>query len=119
MNMLNMKLFFLLAGLAFMLGWGAHALFLAPPGWNLVTGAVVGVPDAPQRSEANTSEWTTSAWATSAWTKAICDNNNFCIDVLITCENGKVVALMPIMNGTRFSGGWEDPRPEELKDAFC
>jgi len=108
--MLNHKLFFLSAGLAFMFGWGAHAAFyLASPDGNLVTGAVVGISDDLERSAANT----------SAWTKAICDDNHFCIDVLITCENGKVVALKPMMNGTQFSDDWEDPRSDELRSGFC
>ena len=30
------------------------------------------------------------------WTKAICNSKNECVDVLITCENGKVKKIEPV-----------------------
>jgi len=53
------------------------------------------------------------------WTKAICNENNYCIDVQITCINGNVVDVKPQSEGVYFSGRWRDPRPEEERTELC
>jgi hypothetical protein len=53
------------------------------------------------------------------WTKAICNDNNYCLDVRITCINGNVVDVTPQSEGVYFSGGWRDPRPEEFRKELC
>lgn len=57
-------------------------------------------------------EWTT-------WTKAICSEENYCIDILITCDGNRVVDLKPLSEGIYFSSGWEDKRPLDLKNQYC
>ncbi|MEK6888917.1 MAG: hypothetical protein AABW80_02300 [Nanoarchaeota archaeon] len=47
-----------------------------------------------------------------SWTSAICDENR-CIDVLIECENGNVVNIMPLSKDfVEFDSDWKDPRGE-------
>ena len=53
------------------------------------------------------------------WTKAICDDGNFCVDYEVTCENGRVVRLERSPHSAQFGPGWEDPRPEELRNWWC
>jgi len=55
----------------------------------------------------------------SSWTKAICTDDNYCIDVQITCVDGQVTDLKPMGPGVQFSSDWRDRRPEELKDDIC
>ena len=55
----------------------------------------------------------------SAWTKAICTDDNYCIDIQITCVDGKVTDLKPMGPGVQFSGAWKDRRPDELKNGIC
>ena len=57
-------------------------------------------------------EWT-------MWTKAVCNEENYCIDVQITCEGDKVVDITPVAEGIYFSSDWEDPRPEEFRNKLC
>ncbi len=57
-------------------------------------------------------EWTT-------WTKAICSEENYCIDILITCDGNRVVDLTPLSEGIYFSSDWEDKRPPHLKNQYC
>jgi len=48
-------------------------------------------------------------------TKAICNSENECIDVLITCENGKVVKIEPVSELVKHSEDWNDLRnPSDL-----
>jgi hypothetical protein len=45
------------------------------------------------------------------YTKAICNENNFCQDHIITCNNKKVVNIKPITGASiQHSDSWEDPR---------
>ncbi|MCG2718526.1 MAG: hypothetical protein L6408_06820 [Nanoarchaeota archaeon] len=53
------------------------------------------------------------------WTKAICNEENYCIDILITCEGSKVVNLKPFPEGVHFSKEWEDSRPEAFRSVLC
>lgn len=48
-------------------------------------------------------------------TKAICNDKNQCIDVLVHCNNGNVVSAVPVSDLKEFGEGWEDPRNETLK----
>ncbi len=45
-----------------------------------------------------------------AWTKAICNENNECIDILIECENGNVKSITPVSDLKRFDVNWIDIR---------
>ena len=54
----------------------------------------------------------------AVWMKAIC-SGNYCIDVKITCEDGRLTNIEPVPEGVYFSGDWEDPRPEEFKNKWC
>ena len=52
-----------------------------------------------------------------SWTSAICDSNR-CIDVLIECENGKVMNIEPLSkNFVEFDSDWKDPRVNGVK--YC
>lgn len=51
-----------------------------------------------------------------SYTKAICNTNKECIDVLIVCENKKVKSLEPIGDIVKFGEDWEDFR---AKEEFC
>jgi hypothetical protein len=45
------------------------------------------------------------------YTKAICDENNFCQDYEITCENNQVTTIEPITGASiQHNPDWEDPR---------
>jgi len=45
------------------------------------------------------------------YTKAICDENNFCQDYEIACENKQVVGITPISGANiQHLADWEDPR---------
>ncbi len=45
-----------------------------------------------------------------SYTKAICNSEKKCIDVLIECENGEIKKIEPVSDLTSFSDDWEDPR---------
>lgn len=45
------------------------------------------------------------------WTTALCTDTNECIDVAVTCEDGKAVAVKPLSALHAFGDDWEDPRP--------
>jgi len=55
----------------------------------------------------------------SSWTKAICTDDNYCIDVQITCVDGQVTDLRPMGPGVQCSSEWKDRRPDELKNDIC
>ena len=45
------------------------------------------------------------------YTKAICDENNFCQDYEITCENKELIEMQPITGASiQYSDTWEDSR---------
>jgi hypothetical protein len=50
-----------------------------------------------------------------SWTRAICNSENECIDVVIDCKDGKVVNITPIFYRIRHGEDWEDFR----EDDFC
>ena len=47
------------------------------------------------------------------YTKAICNSNNECIDVLVECENGEVKSLKPVSDVVKFGKDWKDFRDKE------
>ena len=51
---------------------------------------------------------------TYSWTTAVCNDQHQCIDMLIQCEQGKVVSMVPVSNLTQFSEVWNDPRDEDI-----
>lgn len=51
------------------------------------------------------------------YTRAICSNKNQCIDILVTCENGRVKSLEPVSNLVKHDQNWKDPR-QKLEE-FC
>ncbi len=52
-----------------------------------------------------------------SYTKAICNEDNYCQDYIITCENGELVNQNPITGAAvQQSSDWEDPRKDE---ALC
>lgn len=53
------------------------------------------------------------------WTKAICDDGNFCVDYLVTCENGQLVRIEKTPYSAQYGKEWEDPRGDEFKDWWC
>jgi len=55
----------------------------------------------------------------STRTKAICNEDNYCVDVLITCNGSKVVDIKPVDGGVYFTEDWEDPRPIEVIEKWC
>ena len=50
------------------------------------------------------------------YTKAICKENK-CVDVLITCEDGKVVGMEPVSDFVEHPEEWIDLR--NLSESFC
>jgi hypothetical protein len=53
------------------------------------------------------------------YTKAICDENNFCQDYLITCEGNDLADISPITGATiQQSSDWTDPRGEQTNN-YC
>ena len=48
-----------------------------------------------------------------SWTKAICNDNNECIDIRIECENGDVKSIRPISDLKKFELNWSDPRLDD------
>lgn len=54
----------------------------------------------------------------SMWTKAICNEENFCVEMEITCKGNTIVDIEPI-EGVQFPEHWKDPRPEEFRERLC
>lgn len=45
------------------------------------------------------------------YTKAVCDENNFCQDYTITCENKELIEMRPITGASiQHSDTWQDSR---------
>ena len=53
-----------------------------------------------------------------SWTKAICNAEHECLDVSITCENGKALKIEPVSGFIEHNSSWEDPRGE-LAGKIC
>lgn len=57
---------------------------------------------------------------TRSYTKAICDENNYCQDYIVSCSRNKILSMNPITGAAvQFSDGWQDPRDEETINGFC
>jgi len=56
---------------------------------------------------------------TSTWTKAICNEENYCLDVQITCGDNGVIDIKPTGEGAHFPINWEDPRSIEIIKKWC
>ena len=51
------------------------------------------------------------------YTTAICNEQNFCQDNIIKCQDNKVISITPITGASvQFSKNWQDPR---TKTEFC
>ena len=55
----------------------------------------------------------------SVWTKAICNEDNYCIDVRITCRGGRIAEISPVQEGVHFPDEWRDTRTDELRERWC
>jgi hypothetical protein len=56
----------------------------------------------------------------SSFTKAICDENKFCQDYQIYCENNLIKQKTPITGASiQFQEDWKDPRTEEEQKIYC
>jgi hypothetical protein len=54
---------------------------------------------------------------TYSHTKAICNENNECIDILIECENEKLLSIKPISDLIKYNKNWKDNRTNA--NDFC
>jgi hypothetical protein len=53
------------------------------------------------------------------YTKAICNENNFCQDYIVTCEGNNLIELSPITGAViQHSSNWSDPRGEQTNN-YC
>lgn len=53
-------------------------------------------------------------------TKAICDDDNFCQDYEIFCDDSKLIRMSPITGAAvQFSKDWQDPRPKGQINNLC
>jgi hypothetical protein len=52
------------------------------------------------------------------WTRAICDDQNRCLDITIKCLDGDVVSAEVISSVREFSEDWVDPRGDFAKE-YC
>lgn len=50
----------------------------------------------------------------SHYTKAICNSNNECIDVKISCQGNKLIGLEPVSELVKYEANWTDPRIAEV-----
>jgi hypothetical protein len=55
----------------------------------------------------------------SMWTKAICNEENYCIDVQITCGENEVIDIKPTGEEVNHPKDWIDPRPIEMIERWC
>lgn len=56
---------------------------------------------------------------THSFTKAICDENNYCEDYEIVCNDNKILKINPTGNAIQFSLDWKDLRDEETRNKLC
>lgn len=55
---------------------------------------------------------------THSSTKAICTEDNYCMDYEIICKNSKILEMRFTGAAVQFSQDWKDPRTLEQKE-FC
>jgi len=53
------------------------------------------------------------------YTKAICDENNYCEDYEIVCENAKAIKIAPTGAAVQYSETWKDARDEKVIKTIC
>ena len=56
---------------------------------------------------------------TSTWTKAVCNEENYCLDIQITCSEDRIIDIKPTGEGAYFPDDWQDPRPVEMIQKWC
>ena len=56
---------------------------------------------------------------THSYTKAICDENNFCEDYEIICNENKLVKFTPTGFTLQQPDNWKDPRNPEETEELC
>ena len=52
-----------------------------------------------------------------SYTRALCNSENECMDVVISCVNGEVASIAPSSNVIKQLDGWQDPR--NLSEKLC
>lgn len=52
------------------------------------------------------------------WTKAVCNSENWCMDVAITCQNGNVAKIEPVDSLIKNKENWTDIRGN-LSSKLC
>jgi len=55
----------------------------------------------------------------SKWTKAVCNEENYCIDIQITCKGDNVIDISPGEKGVYFPDNWIDLRPNNIVNKWC
>lgn len=53
------------------------------------------------------------------YTKAICNEDNFCEDYVISCKNNNLVEIESTGYATPHYSDWKDPRTQEEIDKIC
>ena len=54
------------------------------------------------------------------YTKAICDDNNYCQDNVVSCDGKNVVSITPITGAAvQMDDDWKDPREDEEINKLC
>ena len=54
----------------------------------------------------------------TTWTKAVC-NDNYCMDVEITCRDGNVIAINPLPHCVYYPRDWQYARSEKYENRLC
>ena len=54
-----------------------------------------------------------------SYTKAVCNENNYCEDYEIICEENKMLKLTPTGFAVQFSKDWKDQRNKEDIEKIC
>jgi len=54
-----------------------------------------------------------------SYTKAICSDENFCRDYVISCLDEKVLKINPTGAAVQFTKSWQDPRTKEEIEKIC
>jgi len=52
------------------------------------------------------------------WTKAVCNSENWCMDVVISCADGNVVGIEPVDSLVKHGENWTDIRGNS-SDIYC
>jgi hypothetical protein len=52
-----------------------------------------------------------------SYTRALCNSENECMDLLVSCENGNVASIVAGSKVVKQLDGWQDPR--NLSEKLC